>query len=74
MVLQLQLTLSTIPAFHNPAVRELFEGFHASLSVPFFRVTLGADVAGRTQHGDGSCRYLFVWPCVRGKLSSFQLT
>ena len=38
MVLQLRLTLSTIPAFCNPSVRGFFEEFHSSLATPFFRV------------------------------------
>lgn len=38
-VLQLQLTLSMIPAFRNPAVRGFFERFCSSLATPFFRTT-----------------------------------
>lgn len=35
VVLQLQLMLSTIPMFCNPAVTEFFEGFNSSLATPF---------------------------------------
>lgn len=73
MVLPLRLTLSTIPAFRNPAVRGLFEGFHSSLATPFFRVTHWAlAVQGNAQHSDGSLRYLFVHPCVWGKFPSVK--
>lgn len=36
-MLQLQLTLTMIPAFRNPAVRGFFKGFNSLLATPFFR-------------------------------------
>lgn len=79
VALPLRLTLSTIPAFCNPAVRGFFEGFHSSLATAFFRVmhraqALALVVQGNAQHSDGLRRYLFVHPCVRGKFPSVQLT